>query len=91
MNMEEADPALALTRGLDRLVEIHLADSNRRGLGRGHLPLEHLLSATANFEGPFVMECTADADGELDEYLRESAAFVRRLEQLDENRRGRAQ
>jgi sugar phosphate isomerase/epimerase len=76
MNIEEADVRSALELGLDRLLEIHLADSNRRGLGQGHLPVGELLSVVASREGPRVMEFTARSKDELDHYLRESAVIV---------------
>jgi sugar phosphate isomerase/epimerase len=79
MNIEEADLENALREARDRLLEIHLADSNRRGLGRGHLPLEGVLGAATDggFDGPYVVECTVE-DAELDEALAESAAVLRR-------------
>ena len=81
MNIEEVDPVAALAQAAGRLLEIHLADSNRRGLGHGHLPLERLLSAAApaEFDGAYVMEFVAADDAELDEYLAESAVFLRRM------------
>ena len=41
-----------------RIVEPHRADSNRRGLRSGHLPIDRLLasSAASGFVGPFVVE-----------------------------------
>ncbi len=80
MNIEEADPGAALEQAEGRLLEIHLADSNRRGLGHGHLPLEHLLSVAAqtDFDGAYVMEFVAVSDTEPDGFLDESAAFLRR-------------
>jgi sugar phosphate isomerase/epimerase len=77
MNIEETDLGAALERGRDRLLEVHLADSNRRGLGQGHLPVGDLLSAVSSFEGPFVMEFTATSDAELDGYLQASAVIAR--------------
>ncbi len=69
---------------------MHLADSNRRGLGRGQLPVEGLLAALrARFQGPLVMERTApgpnpfkadkgpSAMRELDRFLAESARTIR--------------
>jgi len=77
MNIEEVDPAAALELGLSRLLELHLADSNRRGLGEGHIPLEQVLSVASDFEGSFVVEVTAEDAAHLDEYLRQSAAVMR--------------
>jgi len=79
MNIEEADPMATLGQARGRLLEIHLADSNRRGLGHGHLPLKRLLSAAAQagFDGAYVMELAVTSDAELDQFLDESAAFLR--------------
>ncbi len=78
MNIEEADPGAALAQAEGRLLEIHLADSNRRGLGHGHLPLESLLAVATkvDFDGAYVMEFTADCEAELDGFLDASAQFV---------------
>src|SRR5207249_9824526 len=79
MNIGEADPIATLGQARGRLLEIHLADSNRRGLGHGHLPLATLLSAAADvgFEGAYVMELVAQNDAELDEHLTESVTILR--------------
>jgi D-psicose/D-tagatose/L-ribulose 3-epimerase len=44
MTTEERDITEALAAGKDRIVSIHLADSNRQGLGRGLLPYDDILS-----------------------------------------------
>jgi sugar phosphate isomerase/epimerase len=79
MNIEEADVEAALELARGRLLEIHLADSNRGGLGAGHLPLERLLRIVSDggFGGPYIVEITV-ADDELDKALAESAALLRR-------------
>ena len=46
MNIEEADSAAAIDLAGDRLLELHLADSNREGLGSGHAPARELLERT---------------------------------------------
>lgn len=80
MNVEEVDFEAAIKQAEGRLVEIHLADSSRRGLGHGHLAIERLLAVAerGGFDGAYVMEFTAEGDAELDGYLAESAAFARR-------------
>ena len=44
MNIEEADPPAALRRAGDRLWHVHVADSNRRAPGAGHLDFRALVS-----------------------------------------------
>ncbi len=45
MNIEEADPAGAILAAGDRLVNLHLSDSNRQAIGRGHYDFAALLAA----------------------------------------------
>lgn len=59
MNIEESDPLDALAASAAALLEVHVADSNRRGLGQGQLRLDdyaHHLASQA-FRGVFVVEC----------------------------------
>ena len=93
MQLEERDPAAALGLAGPRLAALHLADSNRLGLGRGGLAIAPLVEGArrAGFDGPFVLECTApgpnpfkadkgpEAMAELDRYVHESAEALRRL------------
>ena len=44
MNIEEVDPTAALHRAGARLWHVHVADSNRRAPGWGHLDFAHILS-----------------------------------------------
>jgi 5-keto-L-gluconate epimerase len=44
MNIEETDPPAALRRAGDRLWHVHVADSNRRAPGAGHLDFRALVS-----------------------------------------------
>lgn len=97
MQLEERDTAEAVELAGDRLLALHLADSNRLGLGHGQLRLAPVLEAarTAGFTGPFVMEFTApgpnpfkaDKGAErmvhLDRYVRESAEAVRAVTARD--------
>jgi len=61
MNIEEADPIAAVVGTRDRLVLFHVADSNRLGVGRGHIPFAGLLGTLnrISYDGPVVAECTA--------------------------------
>lgn len=45
MNIEEADPALAILRVGAALVNLHVADSNRMGVGRGHTDFQAIMRA----------------------------------------------
>ncbi|MEA2442938.1 MAG: D-psicose/D-tagatose/L-ribulose 3-epimerase [Thermoleophilales bacterium] len=90
MQLEEQDSAAAVAAAAPRLRALHLADSNRLGLGRGQLDVAPLVSAAheAGFDGPFVFEFTAPgpnpfqpdkgepAMSELDGYARDSVAAV---------------
>jgi D-psicose/D-tagatose/L-ribulose 3-epimerase len=90
MQLEEIDSVAAVTRALPRLRALHLADSNRLGLGRGQLDFAPLLRAAVagGYRGPFVFEFTAPGPNpfdprkspaamlELDVYARESVAAV---------------
>ena len=93
MQLEEADSAQAIEAAGARLAALHLADSNRLGLGEGQLELAPLAEAArrVGFDGPFVLECTApgpnpfkadkgqEAMALLDRYVRQSADALRRL------------
>ncbi len=61
MQLEEPDPAAALALAAPDLLALHLADSNRRGLGQGHLDAGALVRAAraAGYAGPLVFEFTA--------------------------------
>ena len=59
MNIEEEDLFAAIEHAGDLIFEIHLADSNREGLGTGHLPARELLELVRKqgFQGTFAVEC----------------------------------
>jgi D-psicose/D-tagatose/L-ribulose 3-epimerase len=61
MNIEEFDPAAALRLAGDRLWLYHAADSNRQGVGRGHIDFVKQMTALADigYAGPIILECTA--------------------------------
>lgn len=61
MNIEEDDLAGAIQTAGDKLFLFHVADSNRRALGRGHIQFSDVLRGLeqANYSGPIIVECTA--------------------------------
>jgi len=91
MNIEEADPAMALRTAGSRLWLYHVADSNRQGVGRGHTDFGAQIRALneIDYAGPVILEATApgpdpfratkDAESVpwLETYLRESAEWLR--------------
>jgi D-psicose/D-tagatose/L-ribulose 3-epimerase len=90
MQLEEQDSVAAVAAAAPQLRALHLADSNRLGLGRGQLDIGPLVAAArdAGYRGPLVFEFTApgpnpfqpdkgeSAMGVLDAYARESTAVV---------------
>ena len=78
MNIEEVDLFAAIEHAGDRLLEIHLADSNREGLGTGHLPVRELLERVEaqGFHGTFAVECYVQ-EGLSDAFLEQCARSVR--------------
>lgn len=61
MNIEEHDPSRAVSAAGSKIRCLHLADSNRRGLGHGHVAVGELVAAAvgSGFRGPVVFEFTA--------------------------------
>jgi len=61
MNIEEADLPQAIREVGEWLFLFHVADSNRRAPGRGHIPFRQVLSALdeIGYSGPVIVECTA--------------------------------
>lgn len=92
-NLEEADVAASLRGAAPRLWHVHVADSNRQGLGRGHLDLAAAVRTLQDtgYGGSVVLETTppgpdpfspikdARSREVLDEYIRESLHVLRRL------------
>jgi sugar phosphate isomerase/epimerase len=90
-SIEEADVPGAIRAAGRALWHVHLADTNRQGLGRGHLDLPAILAALQGigYEGAGVLEVTppgpdpftsikdAGSAPLLDRYLRESLARLR--------------
>lgn len=90
-NIEERTIPGAIRAAGSKVWNVHVADTNREGLGRGHLDLEACLAALRDvgYEGALVMEMTAPGPdpfrpikdarsaGIVDGYLRESVARLR--------------
>ncbi len=89
-NIEEPDPPGAIRRAGRMLWHVHLADSNREGLGRGHLNLKGILDALRGIDyqeavvlevmppGPDPFRSIKDERSvdTLDMYLTESIAWL---------------
>jgi sugar phosphate isomerase/epimerase len=90
-NVEEPDIPGAIQAAGGRLWHVHVADTNRRGLGRGHLDLGAALQAlrAVKYTGAIVVEvmppgpdpfCSIKDEGSravLDEYIRETLVRLR--------------
>lgn len=61
MNIEEADPAAALARAGKRLGLYHAADSNRAGVGEGHIDFGVQIESldAIGYQGPIILEVNA--------------------------------
>jgi len=90
MNIEEADPAVAVRAAGRALHLVHVADSNRRAIGRGHLDFGKLFGEldALDYRGPIAVETVAptpdpfDAAGKDEEYalaMDEAAETLRWL------------
>jgi sugar phosphate isomerase/epimerase len=89
--IEETDVPGAIRAAAAALAHVHLADTNRQGLGRGHLDLVSVLEAlrAIGYDGAAVLEVMAPGPDPfspikdagtaalLDRYLRESLARLR--------------
>jgi sugar phosphate isomerase/epimerase len=92
-NIEEPDIPAAIRAAAPSLLHVHLADTNRRALGRGHLDLAAVMAALrdVNYQGSAVLEVTPPGPdpfrsikdersaGVLDAFLTESLARLRAL------------
>jgi sugar phosphate isomerase/epimerase len=92
-SIEEPDIAAAVRAAGPRLRHVHVADTNRRGLGRGHLDLRPVAAALCEcrYAGAVVVEVMppgpdpfrsikdAGSPAILDEYIRESLAALKRF------------
>jgi D-psicose/D-tagatose/L-ribulose 3-epimerase len=61
MNIEEPNPAGAIRQAGERLWLYHAADSNRQGIGRGHIDfrLQMMALQEIRYDGPVILECTS--------------------------------
>jgi sugar phosphate isomerase/epimerase len=77
MNIEERDVAQAIRAAGARLRHVHVADSNRRQPGAGHLDVPALLDAlrSTGFDGWLALECSLDDPVETT--LRDSTRALR--------------
>lgn len=62
MNIEEPDQPAAIRLAGEKLVHFHVADSNRRAVGDGHIPFPAILAALreVGYAGWVTVECSAD-------------------------------
>jgi sugar phosphate isomerase/epimerase len=91
-NLEEPDISASLRAAASRLWHVHVADTNRQGLGRGHLDLGAAVRALQDigYDGSVIVEVTppgpdpfcsikdARSREVLDGYIRESLQALRR-------------
>jgi D-psicose/D-tagatose/L-ribulose 3-epimerase len=58
MNIEEPDPAEAIRKGGNLLVNLHIADSNREAVGRGHIDFKSIMRALKDihYQGALTLE-----------------------------------
>jgi sugar phosphate isomerase/epimerase len=77
MAMEEASPAAALRSAGDRVVHVHLGDSNRLLPGHGRLDWPGIFTALRDigYDGVVNLECSTEGDPARS--LPETAAFLR--------------
>ena len=78
MHIEEADIPAAIRAAGERIVYVHVADSNRLQPGRGHLDFRPGFAALKEigYDGYLGIECRID--GPFDDAVRDSADLVRR-------------
>lgn len=81
MNIEEADIAASIAAAAGRIVHVHVADSNRRQPGLGHLNFGPGLAAlkAGGYAGYYGFECTIT--GEPAAAITASMAYLREIEQ----------
>ncbi len=79
MNLEEADVAASIRQSGPFIRYVHVADSNRKQPGRGHLDFRPGFRALkdAGYDGYLGVEC--GLVGAPDEALREAALYLRRV------------
>ncbi len=94
-NIEEKDPADAIRRARELLINMHISDSNRQAVGHGHTDFEAMMTALKDidYHGPLTLEpvpphpnplMAVDMERYLplrDLYAGESIAALRRYEE----------
>ncbi len=76
MSIEEADIGLSLKKHLDKIVHVHLADSNRLTPGRGHTDFSSLrILREGGYKHYLTLEC--GVSGEPEEELRRTLSFLK--------------
>ncbi len=97
MNIEEVDRIKSVEAASDGMILLHVADSNRRAPGRGHVPFPRLLGAVRRlgYRGPWIVECTppeanpfAVNPKNFDRTLEEVASSISYLRALEEGAAG---
>jgi len=65
MNIEEPDPTAAVEAAGSALFAFHVADSNRRGIGRGHVRFDALFDRLERigYDGDVIVESSAPGLG----------------------------
>ena len=93
MNIEEANLIESVAAAADRMILFHVADSNRRAPGRGHVPFSQLIEAVQaiGYRGPWIIECVPPSPNPFavdpESYERtlqevtESSCYLRALEE----------
>jgi D-psicose/D-tagatose/L-ribulose 3-epimerase len=93
MNIEEHSLPAAIECAKDAIFLVHIADSNRQGMGHGHTDFRALIGAlrSIHYDGDFVFECVAagpdpfaaikgsDSQSIVETYLRESLPRLRNM------------
>lgn len=77
MNIEETDIAESIRDSGDKIVYVHVADSNRHQPGKGHLDFRPGFAAlkAIGYDGWLGIECRVE--GDYDTAIRESVEFIR--------------
>ena len=94
MNIEENDPCRAIRRVADKLVNFHISDSNRWGVGHGHIDFIPIIKTLKeiDYDGyialepqapgpdPFEAVKTDDSRQIVDDHLKQSIDVLRAIE-----------
>ena len=94
MNIEEADSCKAIRRVADKLANFHIADSNRCGVGRGHIDFVPIMKTLKEVDyddfiglepqapgpNPFESIKAPDSKETVENYLQQSINILRAIE-----------